>query len=481
MKLITICISALLFAFFLSLPLDAGAQTPPPYQPLAPLPGIDSSMGVANYFSTIYQIGISIVLVIAVVMLVYGGIQYMTSDSIGGKGNGRETVAKAIIGIVLAVTSYALLYVIGGSGSVSVGFDIPDVGFVEAPPPFEGDETTQGSPLACYAARIRSASSDEKKFYCGTDVENIKRILFKLPFPGESNESYDEPGACYLVEEVDVMDIANEECLRAGGEIEERPYLTMSRDYLYGHYCLIDATEQECASILEGEFVGLEGMADTMWDQSFCDARSVPTEGTTPEQRAEFDALYRQFLNELLVGNSYQTSGYYFDENYKTVAGDGTHWHTGIDIGTGGQTSSVKSPVSGTFYVLREPGFNGYDDNGKFAIVEGGFGGTPKVWVFTHVDGFLFDHGQTVHKGDLLASVGERPCFPLVGGGFQCDMGAHLDLNIYTDTDMISWPNDPNNWSESNMTSGRHPNQTTIASKTMCPFQAYWESINGAI
>jgi hypothetical protein len=139
MKLITICISALLFAFFLSLPLDAGAQTPPPYQPLAPLPGIDSSMGVANYFSTIYQIGISIVLVIAVVMLVYGGIQYMTSDSIGGKGNGRETVAKAIIGIVLAVTSYALLYVIGGSGSVSVGFDIPSIEFgaLESEDPFD--------------------------------------------------------------------------------------------------------------------------------------------------------------------------------------------------------------------------------------------------------------------------------------------------------------------------------------------------------
>jgi hypothetical protein len=114
------------------------------YVLLAPLPGLESTADLdagggsptANYFSTIYQIGVSIVLVIAVVMLVYGGIEYMTSDSIVGKGNGREIVSKAIIGIVLAVTSYALLYVIGGTDSVSVGFDELQVEYI-APPDSE--------------------------------------------------------------------------------------------------------------------------------------------------------------------------------------------------------------------------------------------------------------------------------------------------------------------------------------------------------
>jgi hypothetical protein len=125
-------------------PTPALGQGDAGYILLAPLPGLETTAelnagedgAVANYFSIIYKIGVSLVLVIAVVMLVYGGIEYMTSDSIGGKGNGREIVSKAIIGIVLAVTSYALLYVIGGTDSVSVGFDELQVEYI-APPDSE--------------------------------------------------------------------------------------------------------------------------------------------------------------------------------------------------------------------------------------------------------------------------------------------------------------------------------------------------------
>src|SRR5690606_11783589 len=80
----------------------------------------------------------SIALVIAVVMFIFGGIQYMTSDSIGGKSNGRETATKALIGILLAVGSYLLLFLIGGGESVKLSFDLPDVGFVEPVAPQPG-------------------------------------------------------------------------------------------------------------------------------------------------------------------------------------------------------------------------------------------------------------------------------------------------------------------------------------------------------
>ncbi|MEX0933174.1 MAG: hypothetical protein WDZ74_00330, partial [Candidatus Paceibacterota bacterium] len=110
----------LLCVFILTFVPTLGAHAQNDYVLLAPLPGLESTADlnagdggpVANYFSTIYKIVVSLTLVIAVVMLIYGGIQYMTSDSIGGKGGGRDTIGKAIIGIVLAVSSYALLYVI---------------------------------------------------------------------------------------------------------------------------------------------------------------------------------------------------------------------------------------------------------------------------------------------------------------------------------------------------------------------------------
>src|SRR5690606_34675940 len=108
------------------------------YVLLSPLPGLEtteqlnqSGDPVGTYFTTIYQIGVSIALVIAVVMFIFGGIQYMTSDSIGGKSNGRETITKALIGILLAVGSYLLLFLIGGGESVKMSFDLPESGFVE--------------------------------------------------------------------------------------------------------------------------------------------------------------------------------------------------------------------------------------------------------------------------------------------------------------------------------------------------------------
>lgn len=104
---------------FLSLPFFASAQTTGPfnYVPLEKIPGSDKeTSGVTDFYtyvSAIYKFGIWAVGIVALFMLVFGGYTYITS---AGNNSSMETAKKiitdAIVGIIMALTAYLLLYVI---------------------------------------------------------------------------------------------------------------------------------------------------------------------------------------------------------------------------------------------------------------------------------------------------------------------------------------------------------------------------------
>jgi hypothetical protein len=59
-----------------------------------------------------FKLGIGIGAVFAVLMIVIGGLQYMTTDSLQGKDEGRKRIKNAIYGLVLVIGSYTILYTI---------------------------------------------------------------------------------------------------------------------------------------------------------------------------------------------------------------------------------------------------------------------------------------------------------------------------------------------------------------------------------
>ncbi len=82
------------------------------YELLEPLPGlekVEQSMDVGKWVNTMVRVIIGIIGVLAVVMIVVGGIQYMTTDAIGKKESGKETVQGALFGVVLALAAYIIL------------------------------------------------------------------------------------------------------------------------------------------------------------------------------------------------------------------------------------------------------------------------------------------------------------------------------------------------------------------------------------
>lgn len=64
---------------------------------------------MGDYFRTIFELAIGLCAVLAVLMIVIGGVQYMGNESIFGKTEAKSKIAYAIGGLLIALGAYALL------------------------------------------------------------------------------------------------------------------------------------------------------------------------------------------------------------------------------------------------------------------------------------------------------------------------------------------------------------------------------------
>jgi len=80
------------------------------YVPLEPsVAGEGFNGDYGSYFQRIYQLGIAITGILAVLFIVIGGFEYMLSESVFDKGAGRDKITAAIGGLILALASWMIL------------------------------------------------------------------------------------------------------------------------------------------------------------------------------------------------------------------------------------------------------------------------------------------------------------------------------------------------------------------------------------
>ncbi len=104
---------------FLGVEHSALAQTTPPpppeYNLLAPLPtgGAGSSpsgsVNINTYIPAMFKLAIGLAGGLAVLRIITGGIKYMTTDAFGEKGDAKQTIQDAVIGLLLAISAYTIL------------------------------------------------------------------------------------------------------------------------------------------------------------------------------------------------------------------------------------------------------------------------------------------------------------------------------------------------------------------------------------
>ncbi len=101
------------------------------YTLLAPIPKVgkdgvvDTASGFGAYLNIMINVIIGICAALAMIMIVVGGIEYMTSELVSEKADGKSKITNAVLGLILALGAYAILNTLNS--------DLLDVGLGKLP------------------------------------------------------------------------------------------------------------------------------------------------------------------------------------------------------------------------------------------------------------------------------------------------------------------------------------------------------------
>ncbi len=100
---------SLILWFLLFMPGVLLAQEVKVLEPIQGITGSGSSLTLASLLQNLFSALLGIGAMLAVVMLVYGGIQYMTSDQVFSKEDARARIKNAVLGLLLLFGSVLIL------------------------------------------------------------------------------------------------------------------------------------------------------------------------------------------------------------------------------------------------------------------------------------------------------------------------------------------------------------------------------------
>jgi hypothetical protein len=127
------------------------------YTPLAPL--TDSQAGHAisltSYLPFMFTLLIGVSALLAMVMIVVGGITYMTTDVFSTKSSGRGMMTSAVYGLLFVLSSYMILYTINPD---LLSFKLSFVGL-------KGAEWGGGVPVVDNKLELKNALEEAAKKY----------------------------------------------------------------------------------------------------------------------------------------------------------------------------------------------------------------------------------------------------------------------------------------------------------------------------
>ncbi|MHB1163248.1 MAG: hypothetical protein ACYCZZ_01845 [Minisyncoccota bacterium] len=113
---------------------SAGGNTSDGFTALAPIPGLTdpsstsaiSSTSLANFFNNLYKYLIGLAAVLAVIEIIWGGIEISTKDSVSKQSDGKERITQAIFGLIL-VLSPVLVFSIINPSILNLSLNLPPI------------------------------------------------------------------------------------------------------------------------------------------------------------------------------------------------------------------------------------------------------------------------------------------------------------------------------------------------------------------
>ncbi len=91
---------------------------------------------LGQYVDLVYRYMVGVVLVVAIVMVVYGGFLYLVGSTSGNVSRGKEIIRDALMGLILVLAAYAILNTINPATVTLPSIDLYNVqgAIVESPP-----------------------------------------------------------------------------------------------------------------------------------------------------------------------------------------------------------------------------------------------------------------------------------------------------------------------------------------------------------
>jgi hypothetical protein len=143
-----------LFSFLIIVILSIGtyvsaAATNSAYKPLVELPRMsnEAGMGAEDYVQALYFLSITIGALIAVVKIIFGGVQYMLSDVITSKEKAKKDIYGALLGLLIILSAVLILNTINPNlTKLNIFQNAPAIGTIDGPQVrTEDDQCAEGS------------------------------------------------------------------------------------------------------------------------------------------------------------------------------------------------------------------------------------------------------------------------------------------------------------------------------------------------
>lgn len=86
------------------------------FVPIAPIPTaggeLSASTSLEEYINAAFSIALTAGAVLAVIMIAWGGFEYMLSQTLPGQKDGRARIQSALFGLAILIVVYLVLYII---------------------------------------------------------------------------------------------------------------------------------------------------------------------------------------------------------------------------------------------------------------------------------------------------------------------------------------------------------------------------------
>ena len=176
----------------------APAQGTSGFVALAPIPGLTSgTTAVVNpqsldaFFNNLYKFLIGIAAMLAIIEIIWGGLEYSTQDSVSKKSDGKQRITQALLGLVL-VLSPVLVFSIINPSILNLSLNLPALNTAPVTATPETPVTPADSTPVPGGQNYQTATS---YFPCAsfsdcTAASNLCAAKTPPPIGGYSNASY---------------------------------------------------------------------------------------------------------------------------------------------------------------------------------------------------------------------------------------------------------------------------------------------------